>query len=66
MALSDDNVSFTTVLTNNLPDARNKDCGPDIPLLEFNILKGARYVKFTIISFYGIGPALQHINFLFI
>ena len=66
VALSEDNVAYTMALTDSLPDARFKECGPDIPLIEFDINKAAQFANITIISHYHNGPALQYINFIFI
>lgn len=66
MALSNNNVLYTTELTDYLPDARGKDCGPDIPLVEFDINKAALFANVTLISYFASGPGLQYINFIFI
>ena len=65
LAVSKDNVNFTTVVTGNLPDARNMACGPDIPLVEFDINMKAEFVRVTLISYFGLASGLQYINFIF-
>ena len=64
LAISDNNVNFTTVLNGNLPDARDKTCGTEIPLLEFDINRHATFVKVTLISYFGRSAGLQYINFI--
>lgn len=64
LAVSKDNINFETVVMGNLPDARNKKCGPDIPLIEFEIHKEARFIKVTLISRFGYAAGLQYINFV--
>ena len=52
---------WTKVLTDNLPDARNKTC-EEIPLNTFEVNAAGRFVKIIMESFYGVGPGLKYVN----
>lgn len=64
LATSKDGINFTAAVLGNLPDARGKACGPDIPLVEFDINKEARFIKVILISRFNQAVGLQYINFI--
>ena len=52
---------WTRVINDTLSDPNNIAC-QDISLISYNVSANAKYVRFVAMSFYGSGPALQHIK----
>lgn len=52
------------MLTDNLPDARNKAC-QEIPLNNFEVNIAGRFVKIIMESFYGRATGLQYVNIIY-